>query len=86
MSAMGDQFQSILGVTINYPDGIPTFWDFMQGKMPRCDVIVEEKPIPAELINGDYETDDSYRLHFQQWVQKLWEEKDARLEALRNRQ
>jgi 1-acyl-sn-glycerol-3-phosphate acyltransferase len=86
MSAMGDQFQSILDVTINYPDGIPTFWDFMQGKMPRCDVIVEEKPIPAELINGDYETDDSYRLHFQQWVQKLWEEKDARLEALRKGQ
>ena len=86
MSAMGDQFQSILDVTINYPDGIPTFWDFMQGKMPRCNVIVEEKPIPAELINGDYETDDSYRLHFQQWVQKLWEEKDARLEALRNGQ
>ena len=86
MSAMGDQFQSILDVTINYPDGIPTFWDFMQGKMPRCNVIVEEKPIPAELINGDYETADSYRLHFQQWVQKLWEEKDARLEALRNGQ
>ena len=38
MSAMGDQFQSILDVTINYPDGIPTFWDFMQGKMPRCNV------------------------------------------------
>ena len=86
MSAMGDQFQSILDVTINYPDGIPTFWDFMQGKMPRCNVVVEEKPIPAELINGDYETDDSYRLHFQQWVQKLWEEKDARLEALRKGQ
>lgn len=86
MSAMGDQFQSILDVTINYPDGIPTFWDFMQGKMPRCNVIVEEKPIPAELINGDYETDDSYRLHFQQWVQKLWEEKDARLDALRKGQ
>jgi len=84
LSAMGDQFQSILDVTINYPDGIPTFWDFMQGKMPRCDVIVEEKPIPQELINGDYQTDDSYRLHFQQWVQKLWEDKDERLEALKN--
>ena len=86
LSALGDQLDSILDVTINYPDGIPTFWDFMQGKMPRCNVVVEEKPIPAELINGDYETDDSYRLHFQQWVQKLWEEKDARLEALRSGQ
>ena len=85
MSAMGDQFQSILDVTINYPDGIPTFADFIQGKMPRCEVVVEEKPIPSELMNGDYETDAQYRLDFQQWVQQLWEEKDARLESMRNR-
>jgi 1-acyl-sn-glycerol-3-phosphate acyltransferase len=85
MSAMGDQFQSILDVTINYPDGIPTFADFIQGKMPRCEVVVEEKPIPSELRNGDYETDAQYRLDFQQWVQQLWEEKDARLESMRNR-
>lgn len=84
MSAMGDQFQSILDVTINYPDGIPTFADFIQGKMPRCEVVVEEKPIPSELMNGDYETDAQYRLNFQQWVQQLWEEKDARLELMRN--
>jgi len=85
MSAMGEQFQSILDVTIHYPDSVPSFWDFMQGKMPRCTVVVEEKPIPAELLGGDYETDESYRLHFQQWVQKLWEEKDAMLEELKSK-
>jgi hypothetical protein len=83
MSAMGDQFKSILDVTIYYPDGIPTFWDFMQGKMPRCSVVIEEKAIPKELMNGDYETSDRYRLDFQLWVQQLWEEKDRRLETMR---
>ena len=83
MSAMGDQFKSILDVTIYYPDGIPTFWDFMQGKMPRCSVVIEEKAIPKELMNGDYEASDRYRLDFQLWVQQLWEEKDRRLETMR---
>lgn len=82
MSAMGDQFRSILDVTIHYPDGIPTFWDFMQGKMPRCSVIIEEKAIPEELLSGDYQTDPEYRERFQAWVQVLWEDKDAKLAKL----
>ena len=85
MSAMGDQFRSVLDVTIDYPEGIPTFWDFMQGKMTRCNVVVKEKTIPEELRGGDYETDEQYRLNFQQWVQQLWEEKDETLETLRQR-
>ena len=50
--------------------------------MQRCTVIINEKPIPEELLDGDYENDDTYRLHFQQWVQMLWEEKDRQLDAL----
>ena len=83
MSAMGDQFRSVLDVTIDYPDGIPTFLDFIQGKMKRCTVIVEEKQIPEELRGGDYETDEEYRKNFQLWVQKLWEDKDEVLDGLR---
>ncbi len=84
LSSMGDQFNSILDVTIDYPDGVPTFWEFMQGKMDRVTVVVEEKPIPAELLNGDYENDEAYRLNFQLWLTSLWEEKDKKLEALRS--
>ena len=38
---------------------------------------------PKELMNGDYEASDRYRLDFQLWVQQLWEEKDRRLETMR---
>lgn len=84
MSAMGEQFRSVLDVTIDYPQGIPTFWDFLQGKMQRCTVIIREIAIPQELRNGDYETDEQYRLNFQLWVQQLWEEKDKQLDALKS--
>lgn len=84
MSAMGEQFRSVLDVTIHYPQGIPTFWDFLQGKMQRCTVIINEIDIPQELRQGDYDADEQYRLNFQLWVQKLWEQKDQQLQQLHN--
>jgi hypothetical protein len=50
--------------------------------MTACHVIVKEYPIPEELQSGDYQNDDQYRLQFQQWVQQIWEEKDATLAQL----
>lgn len=79
MNAMGDQFRSILDVTLYYPEGIPTYWEFLQGKMKRCHIIVEEKPIPTSLRQGDYENDVEYKARFQEWVQTLWHDKDETL-------
>lgn len=82
INAMGDQFHSVLDVTVHYPDGVPTFWEFLQGKMQRCTVLVNEKPIPDALHHGNYETDAAYRESFQQWLHELWSEKDQQLQAL----
>ncbi|ASP40258.1 acyltransferase [Bacterioplanes sanyensis] len=82
MNAMGDQFKSVVDVTIHYPDGAPTFWEFLQGKMTRCVVHIDEKDIPAALRSGDYENDDDYRQQFQHWVQSLWQDKDQLLTEL----
>jgi len=38
--------------------------------------------IPAQFIGKNYDGDDAYRLAFQQWVNQLWEDKDAELERL----
>ena len=35
LNAMGDKFQAVLDLCIVYPDGIPTFWHFLQGKVRR---------------------------------------------------
>jgi 1-acyl-sn-glycerol-3-phosphate acyltransferase len=84
LSVMGGRFNALLDVTIYYPDGTPTFWDFLQGKMPRCQVIVDEKAIPQDLLEGDYQNDPDYRAHFQQWVQELWQHKDQLLKQMQN--
>lgn len=76
LNAMGDKFQSLLNVTIVYPEGIPTFWDFLCGRVKKVVVRVKEEPIPEEFTEKDYNNDDTFRYEFQQWTHQLWLEKD----------
>ena len=82
LNAMGDQFRSLLDVTIVYPDGTPTFWQFMCGRCSRVVVRVRQLEISPELRLGDYTTDTAFRRHFHQWLDTVWQEKDAQIEAL----
>lgn len=82
LNAMGDKFQAVLDVTIVYPDGSPTFWQFLQGKVRRITVRARLLPIPQHLINADYSGDPAVRAAFQSWVQQLWREKDQQITEL----
>ncbi len=82
LNAMGDKFQAILDVTIVYPDGPPTFWHFLQGKVRHIVVRVRSLPVPRQLAQGDYAGDPAVREAFAQWVQQLWLEKDAQIALL----
>ena len=82
LNAMGDKFQAILDVTIVYPDGAPTFNDFLLGNVRRIVVRVRSLPIPRHLMQGDYAQDPAFREAFSQWVQQLWREKYAQITAL----
>ena len=82
LNAMGDKFQSILDVTIVYPDGAPDFWQFLTGKLKRVTVRVRALPVPHHLVQGDYAGDPAVREAYQKWVQQMWLEKDAQIEAL----
>jgi len=76
LSAMGEQFTSLVDVTIVYPEGRPTFSDFLSGAVSKVKVVVQEKEIPADILQGDYENDLAFRQRFHQWVSELWSDKD----------
>jgi len=82
LEAMGEGLQSVLDATIAYPGGTPTMVDLFGGRVPEIVVEVTARPIPAELLGSDYEGDQAARVRYQRWLNGLWEEKDARLEAL----
>jgi 1-acyl-sn-glycerol-3-phosphate acyltransferase len=82
LNAMGDKFQAILDVTIVYPDGVPKFWQFLQGKLRRVIVRVQTLPIPQELARADYAGDTNVRQAYQLWAQQLWAAKETQIQAL----
>jgi len=82
LNAMGDKFRAILDVTIVYPDGAPTFWHFLCGKVKRIVVRMQTVPVPKDLAAGDYAGDTAIRDAFQKWVQQLWLAKDAQIATL----
>ena len=82
LNAMGEKFNSLIDATIVYPAGIPTFWQFLCGRVPRIAVRVRELPIPREFCAADYAGDPAFRMEFQKWLGSLWQEKDGQIEAL----
>ena len=82
LSAMGERFDALLDVTIVYPDGVPSFWDLLSGKVKRVVVRVRERAIPKDLLAGDYEGDPVFRARMQAFVQDMWAEKDRQIEEI----
>jgi len=78
LDAMGEHLNTIVDVTIYYPDGIPTFVDFLLGRVKKVQVEVHTTDITKE-ITGDYFNDRSYKIYFQKWLTQFWHDKDARL-------
>ena len=85
LNVLGEKFNSMLDITIVYPDGVPTFWEFLCGKVKRVIVRIRTKEIPQQFLHGDYEGDPVFRDAMHKWVQKLWQEKDQQIESLKKK-
>jgi len=82
LNAMGEILQSVVDVSIVYPAGRPTLSDLLAGRIPSVKVRVRERPLPSDLLRGDYENDAAFRDRFQHWINTLWAEKEAEIVAL----
>jgi 1-acyl-sn-glycerol-3-phosphate acyltransferase len=82
LNALGDRFDSMLDATIVYPDGAPTFWQFLRGDVRRVVVRIDRHPIPHEFCTGDFMGDSKLRKRVQAWLHALWQRKDARIDAV----
>ncbi|EIK54202.1 putative acyltransferase [Stutzerimonas stutzeri TS44] len=82
IDAMGEQLSALVDITIHYPDGRPSFWDLLAGRIRQVVLRIEARQIPGEFLGRNYDQDEAYRLAFQQWVNQLWSAKDAQLAGL----
>jgi 1-acyl-sn-glycerol-3-phosphate acyltransferase len=81
LGAMGDHLHRLLDVTIVYPSGPQSFWAFMCGRVREVNVCIRTIPITPSLV-GDYFGDEKYRQRFQHWLNRFWEQKDVRIQAM----
>lgn len=77
MQALGSRFDSLLDVTIVYPDGAPSFWQFLRGDLRKVIVRIDRLPVPPEFSTSDYTGDPQVRKQVQRWLHELWLRKDA---------
>ena len=82
LDAMGSGLHGILDISIAYPGGIPTMMDLIANRVPEVRVLVRPRPLPADLMHGDYQNDRAFRARFQQWMNGVWQDKDADLSRL----
>lgn len=82
LETMGTTLQAIIDVTIVYPGGRPTLADLLSGRVHEVRIDIQRRPLPTDLVSGSYENDPKHRVRFQQWMNGIWAEKDARIEAM----
>ncbi|MFC5079136.1 putative acyltransferase YihG [Vibrio thalassae] len=82
LAAMGDQFETIIDVTLAYPDNTDQpFKDALMGKMNRIVVKVRVLPVDDQVL-GDYFNDKRYKRDFQKWLGDVWRQKDQTLKDI----
>lgn len=82
LGTMGEYLHKIIDVTIVYPEGIPSFWQFISGRLKR--VIIDFNVIPiTETLTGDYFNDPKFKNEFFNWINTLWHEKDKKINQLK---
>jgi len=84
LGAMGDYLHNIINVTIVYPGGIPSFWNFISGRVKEVIVDIEVSPVHQDLV-GDYFGDPEFRQGFCDWLNRNWQEKDEKLTLLESK-
>ena len=86
ISALGEDIDGILDMTIVYPDGVPTYGDLWKGNIKRLGVDVRYIDIPDDLFtgikNGGYENDEAIKSQMFDWVEKIWQQKDQLISTM----
>ncbi len=81
LDAMRGEFDSILDVSIAYPQGPPSFWEFLCGSARDIRIHVEAIPIEDRIL-GEFLKDKQFRRTFSGWLNGVWTKKDERMAVL----
>jgi len=80
-----DALDELIDVTIIYPDGVPSMWQFVSGQVRDISVDVRLRPIEEDLRGMNFREDGTAKGRLKSWLNNLWEEKEAYIEQHQDR-
>ncbi len=82
LDAMGESIDTLVDVTIVYPQVQPRLVDLFANRVGEIRVAVRTHPVPNWIRDGDYVNDPAFRQRFRAWINDLWQGKDQMIETL----
>lgn len=82
LASLGENLDAMYDVTIAYPGNDITMWDFVSGRVKRIKIHVRRLAVPAEFMTSAVTEPGPVRESFKVWIDQVWREKDALLDAL----
>jgi hypothetical protein len=82
LATLGDQLVGMYDVTLAYPRGEVTLWEFLSGRVPRIAVRARRLEVPPEFFSQDITEAGAARDRFRSWIDAIWREKDLLLGRL----
>ena len=79
LQGMTGRLKTVVDVTIVYPGGAPTFWDFLQGKCKEVHIDIRQHSLPE--LTG-LEDDAQRKAKLAQWTRQIWSAKDQLITEL----
>jgi 1-acyl-sn-glycerol-3-phosphate acyltransferase len=74
-----DALDCLIDVTIIYPDGTPTTWQYLSGQVRRISVKVQLRPISDDIRGRDFRQDAIAKSQLKEWLNHIWEEKERNI-------
>ena len=78
-----DALDGLIDVTIIYPDGRPSVWQFVSGQVRKISVRIQLRAIAENIRGRNFRDDNEAKAHLKDWLNDIWRQKDECLsEAL----
>ena len=78
LGGLRKEVRQLVDVTIAYPGGPPSFWEFLSGQCPQARMTVQSFDLEPALQSDEPKTQ---RQALQPFIENLWRAKDSRLGA-----
>ncbi len=82
LASLWDQLDATIDVTLAYPGGDVTMWQFLSGQVERIVVRARRLDVPPEFFTPEVTEPGPARDRFKVWIESIWREKDALLATL----